>query len=222
MSTIVDSVRYPLTSRASSISANFQFTASVRRLLFSSYISFEAVMSKMISLQSLTTIVPQFEDVSLAISRSKSSRFTSVKSISSPTFFIPPHPLSIATIPYGLFLVFAAWLDTSLIPESLPLGALAIYLGNHYNGLIGLIAVVAGLIHVLESIAALYLSAINGFTLKTSLLWWLNGLFFGIFGLWPLVFNDFFEDVKDEYCAYSPCQLNINYKRSLINHSNLY
>lgn len=123
------------------------------------------------------------------------------------TFYVPPHPLLIIPIPYGLFLVFAAWLDTSLIPETWPLGALAVYLGKNYNGLIALLAIFAGIVHVLESFWALYLSAQNGFTRRTTILWWFNGLAYGIFGLWPLVFPDFFNEI--DYCSFSPC---VNFK----------
>ena len=58
-----------------------------------------------------------------------------------PDYFVPPHPISIVTIPYGLFLVFAAWLDPELIPQDWPLGALAYYLGINYNGLVAFMSI---------------------------------------------------------------------------------
>jgi len=35
---------------------------------------------------------------------------------------------------------------------------------------------------------------------KQSLLWALNGLFFGMFAAWPLVFYDFFLENETTYC----------------------
>jgi len=121
-----------------------------------------------------------------------------------PDFFVPPHPISIVIVPYGLFMVFAAWLSPDLIPQTWPLGALAYYLGINYNGLVAFLSIGAGILHLIEPIWALYIAGTYGLNLTTSVLWAFSGLVFGIFGLWPLVFPEFFFSVKDQYCQYSP------------------
>ena len=62
----------------------------------------------------------------------------------------------------------------------------------------------AGILHLIEPIWALYIAGTYGLNLTTSVLWAFSGLIFGIFGLWPLVFPEFFFSVKDQYCQYSP------------------
>ena len=125
-------------------------------------------------------------------------------------FFVPPNPLFVVAIPYGLFIVFAAWLSPELIPQTWPLGALAYYLGTNYNGLVAVISIIAGILHLIEPIWALYLAGTYGLNLSTSVMWAFSGLVYGIFGLWPLVFPDFFFQIKDQYCKYSPCSLKLS------------
>ena len=125
-------------------------------------------------------------------------------------FFVPPHPLSMVAIPYGLFMVFAAWLSPEVIPQTWPLGALAYYLGTNYNGLVAFLSIIAGVLHLIEPIWALYLAGTYGLSLRTSVMWAFSGLVYGIFGLWPLVFPDFFFRIKDQYCKYSPCTLKLS------------
>jgi hypothetical protein len=128
-------------------------------------------------------------------------------SIQSRQFYIPPHPIAILTIPYGLLLTFSSWLYPQNIPSTAPLGDLAKYLGDNYNGLMAIIAVIAGLIHLADSVWAVYLANQHKLTSTVTFFWALNGLGFGIFGIWPLVFPDYFHQVQDQYCAVSPCKL---------------
>ena len=130
-----------------------------------------------------------------------------------PNFYVPPHPLVILTVPYGLFLVFTAWLAPSLLSDLIPLGALARYLGLNFNGLMALLSLFAGTLHLLEPIWALYLAGKYGLNPKVSLLWAGNAFAFGIFGLWPLVFPEYFEDIEDQYCAFSPCLVTFSSKK---------
>jgi len=130
-----------------------------------------------------------------------------------PDFYVPPHPIAVATIPYGLFLVFAAWLAPQLIPQTWPLGGLAYYLGINYNGLVAFLSIFAGIVHLLDPIWVLYLAGTYGLDLATGVLWAINAFGFGIFGIWPLVFPDFWDSVKNQYCEYSPCDLKFQSKK---------
>ena len=67
-----------------------------------------------------------------------------------PNFYVPPHPLVVLTVPYGLFLVFTAWLAPDLLSDLIPLGGLAWYLGKNFNGLMAILSIFAGTLHILE------------------------------------------------------------------------
>lgn len=120
-------------------------------------------------------------------------------------YYVPPHPLIALGVPYGLVLTFSAWLFPDNIPTFVPLGGLAKYLGLNFNLLMGVLSVFAAFTHVAEPIYALYLANSYGFTQTTTALWFLNGVGFGIFALWPLFFPDYFMRVQQDYCAVSPC-----------------
>ena len=42
-----------------------------------------------------------------------------------------PNPIAVFLVPYGLYLVFYAWLSPSTIPSTIPLGTIAQYLGTN-------------------------------------------------------------------------------------------
>ena len=44
-------------------------------------------------------------------------------------FYVFPNPIAVFLVPYGLYLVFYAWLSPSTIPSTIPLGTIAQYLG---------------------------------------------------------------------------------------------
>ena len=46
-------------------------------------------------------------------------------------FYVFPNPIAIFLVPYGLYLVFYAWLSPSTIPSTIPLGTIAQYLGMY-------------------------------------------------------------------------------------------
>ena len=46
-------------------------------------------------------------------------------------FYVFPNPIAIFLVPYGLYLVFYAWLSPSTIPSTIPLGTIAQYLGKY-------------------------------------------------------------------------------------------
>ena len=131
-----------------------------------------------------------------------------------PNFYVPPHPLVLLTVPYGLFLVFTAWLAPSLLSDLIPLGALARYLGFNFNGLMALLSLFAGTLHiVVEPLWALYLAGRYHLNPQTGLLWAGNAFVYGIFGLWPLVFPGYFEEIEDQYCSFSPCVVTFSSKK---------
>ena len=60
--------------------------------------------------------------------------------------------------------------------------------------------------HISEAMYAFYLAG-KVYKLKTInvILWTLNAFCFGIFGLWPLAFPDFYFSIENEYCGNFPC-----------------
>jgi hypothetical protein len=60
-------------------------------------------------------------------------------------------------------------------------------------GLMAIIAVIAGLIHLADSVWAVYLANQHKLTPNVTFFWALNGLGLGIFGIWPLVFSRLFS-----------------------------
>lgn len=117
-----------------------------------------------------------------------------------PDFFVPPHPVIAILIPYGLLLTFSSALIPENIPSYLPLGELAKYLGNEYPTLMQFLALFAASIHVAYPFYILKLAVQYELMLKQTLLWSLNGLLFGIFAIWPLLFYDFYLENRTEYC----------------------
>ena len=117
-----------------------------------------------------------------------------------PHFFIPPHPIVAILIPYGLLLTFSAALFPQNIPTFVPLGELAKYLGETYPIMMQLLALFAAVVHVSYPFYIIKLSTEFKILPKQTFLWALNGLFFGIFAIWPLVFYDFFLENATTYC----------------------
>ena len=117
-----------------------------------------------------------------------------------PDFFVPPHPLIALLIPYGLLLTFSSALFPDNIPPFIPLGELAKYLGNEYSSLMQFVALFAATVHVAYPFYIITLSLKYQFMFKQTLLWVVNGFFFGIFSIWPLIFYDFYLENKTTYC----------------------
>ena len=103
-------------------------------------------------------------------------------------------------IPYGLLLTFSAALFPQNIPTFVPLGELAKYLGETYPLMMQLLALFAAAVHVSYPFYVIKLSTEFKILPKQTFLWGLNGLFFGIFAIWPLVFYDFFLENATTYC----------------------
>ena len=118
-----------------------------------------------------------------------------------PDFFLPPHPVISLLIPYGLLLTFSSALYPDNIPSFVPLGDLAKYLGNEYPTLMQSLALFAATIHVAYPFYILKLSVQYELMLRETILWALNGFFFGIFAIWPLLFYDFYLENRTKYCA---------------------
>jgi len=119
-------------------------------------------------------------------------------------FFVPAHPVFMVLIPYGLFLTFTSFLcPLCLLPLApLPLAPLATFLGLKFNSLMGILSFVAASLHIGEAIQAFEIANVYGLSLTSTLLWTANTLAFGIFGMWPLAFVDFFYSVSDTYCQF--------------------
>ena len=117
-----------------------------------------------------------------------------------PNFFIPAHPVLALLIPYGLLLTFSSALFPDNIPSFIPLGELAKYLGNTYPTLMQFLALFAAAAHVSYPFYMIKLTIRYQLLPKESFLWIFNGFFFGIFGIWPLVFYDIFLNHATTYC----------------------
>ena len=115
-------------------------------------------------------------------------------------FFVAPHPVIALLIPYGLLLTFSSALFPENIPSFVPLGDLAKYLGNEYPTLMQSLALFAATIHVAYPFYVLKLAVQYELMLKQTFLWSLNGLFFGSFAIWPLLFYDFYLANMNKYC----------------------
>ena len=63
-------------------------------------------------------------------------------------FYVPPHPIVIVAIPYGLLLTFLAAFSPASIPSTAPLGLLAAYLGTNFNFWMVLLSILAGSMHI--------------------------------------------------------------------------
>ena len=117
-----------------------------------------------------------------------------------PDFFVPAHPVVALLIPYGLLLTFSSALFPDNIPSFVPLGELARYLGNEYPTLMQFLALFAATIHVTYPFYMIKLAQRYDLLQKQTMLWALNGFFFGIFAIWPLVFYDFYLENEAMYC----------------------
>ena len=115
-------------------------------------------------------------------------------------FFVSPRPLIVLLIPYGLLLTFTSALFPDNIPSFVPLGELAKYLGNEYPSLMQFLALFAATAHVAYPFYIIKLALRYQFMFKQTILWVVNGFFFGIFSIWPLIFYDFYLENKITYC----------------------
>ena len=118
-----------------------------------------------------------------------------------PNFYVAPHPIIAILIPYGLLLSFSSALFSDNIPSFVPLGELAKYLGNEYPTLMQSLALFAASIHVAYPFYILKLAVQYELMLKQTSLWAFNGLFFGIFAIWPIIFYDFYLENETKYCS---------------------
>ena len=115
-------------------------------------------------------------------------------------FFVPAHPVITLLVPYGLLLTFSAALFPENIPTFVPLGELARYLGNEFSVLMQFLALFAASAHAAYPFYIVTLSKRYQLRLKQTILWAINGFFFGIFAIWPLVFYDFYVQNEAMYC----------------------
>lgn len=115
-------------------------------------------------------------------------------------FFVPVHPVIALLVPYGLLLTFSAALFPENIPTIVPLGELARYLGNEFSVLMQFLALFAASVHAAYPFYILTLSKKYQLRLKQTFFWTMNGFFFGIFAIWPLVFYDFYVENEAMYC----------------------
>ena len=115
-------------------------------------------------------------------------------------FFVPAHPVIALLVPYGLLLTFSAALFPENIPSFVPLGELAKYLGNEFSVLMQFLALFAASVHAAYPFYIVTLSKQYQSRLKQTILWAINGFFFGIFAIWPLVFYDFYVQNEAMYC----------------------
>ena len=117
-----------------------------------------------------------------------------------PDFFVFPHPLIVLLIPYGLLLTFSSALFPDNIPSFVPFGELAKYLGHEYPSLMQFLSLFAATVHVAYPFYIIKLALEYQFMFKQTLLWVVNGFFFGIFSIWPLIFYDFYLENRTTYC----------------------
>lgn len=62
------------------------------------------------------------------------------------------------------------------------------------------LALFAAGIHLFYPFYVLLLAVQYDLAPRETALWMVTGFFFGIFGIWPLVFYDFYLDVREDYC----------------------
>ena len=117
-----------------------------------------------------------------------------------PNFFIPAHPVIAILIPYGLLITFSSALFPQNIPSFVPLGELARYLGENYPTMMQLLSLFAAGLHVSYPFYMIKLALEYQLLPKQIVLWAVNGLFFGIFAIWPIIFYDFFLENMVTYC----------------------
>ena len=85
-------------------------------------------------------------------------------------------------------------------------GSLAQDLGENYHGLMAALSAFAAIAHISETMYAFYVAGkVHKLRPIYVLLWSLNTFFFGIFGLWPLAFPEFYFSIEDDYCRNFPC-----------------
>ena len=116
-------------------------------------------------------------------------------------FFVVPHPLILVGIPYGIFLTFLSALFPTSIPSFLPLGPLATWLGLTFPALMNFLSIFVIVTHLGEPFYVLHLVHKKGIRRRQALLWVASAVFYGIFGAWPLYFQDFYQSAgQDIYC----------------------
>ena len=131
-----------------------------------------------------------------------SNRLVIIQNKNNPpsNFFVPAHPVIALLVPYGLLLTFSAALFPENISSFVPLGELAKYLGNEFSVLMQFLALFAASVHAAYPFYIVTLSKRYQLRLKQTILWAINGFFFGIFAIWPLVFYDLYVENEAMYC----------------------
>ena len=101
-------------------------------------------------------------------------------------------------VAYGLYLVFFAWLAPNSIPSSIPFGDFVKTFGKNNHDVVAGFSIFAIIAHSMEALYAIYLSR-NRYKIKPYkvFLWFLNGLLFGIFALWPLIFPKMYFKIRN-------------------------
>jgi len=122
--------------------------------------------------------------------------------VGSASFYVVPHPIFWLTVPYGLLLCFASALFPTSIPDTIPLGSLARWLGLNYPDLMNKLSLGAAALHVaIEPFYALKLCIEKGIGLRDTILWYISTFIWGVFALWPLAFQDFYLANEATWCS---------------------
>ena len=118
-------------------------------------------------------------------------------------FFIPAHPMIAALVLYGLHTTFSAALFSLNIPipTFVPFREHARHLSKRNPTRYRLLALFAAVVHVSYPFYMIKLALEYQLLSKQIVLWAMNGLLFGIFGCWPLIFYDFFLEHMTTYCG---------------------
>ena len=123
-----------------------------------------------------------------------------------PEFFVFPNPLMAICVLYGLYLTFHAGFSPSTIPTEIPLGSFVKSIGENYHWLMIALTSLAIVLHSGEALYAIKLSKSYNVRPIFVLGWFLNGILFGVFALWPLYFPKFYLKWKNSYfCKFCCC-----------------
>ena len=104
--------------------------------------------------------------------------------------------------------MFFAWLAPNSIPSSIPIGDFVKTFGKNNHDVVAGFSIFAIIAHSIEALYAIYLSR-NRYKIKPYkvFLWFLNGLLFGIFALWPLIFPKMYFKIRNWiYELFSKCK----------------
>merc|ERR1711953_1433594 len=112
------------------------------------------------------------------------------------------HPVLLLVICYGLYLTFcSAVCPLACLPSYLPAASLASNLGTEHPLVMWIVAGAAAGLHVAESLYCLHLTWVRlNMRPTVVLLWTVNILLAGIFGLWVLLFPKAFLSISGVYC----------------------